>query len=84
MTKQPDLSYRDEGLFTCFVPNTAQGETAWNELAAKNDGVGKVLTIHANATIQQLKAAGYNVSKARKVSLDDISDGVLLAELCEC
>lgn len=82
MAKQSDLSYRDEGVFLCFVPNTAQGETAWNQIAAQNDGVGKVLSIHAKATIQQLKAAGYSVSKARKVSLDSILDDELLAELC--
>lgn len=84
MSKQSDLSYRDEGLFTCFVPNTAQGEAAWNQIASRNDGVGKVLSSHAKDTIHQLKAAGYSVSKARNVSLDDIADDELLAELCEC
>lgn len=76
-----DLVYLNQGLFTCFVPQSNVGETAWKEIAAVNAGVAKVFTIHAKQTIAQLRKAGYSVGKAPKVSLDDFSEDDLLVEL---
>ena len=61
-----DLTYRTEGFFMRFYPETKDGEQAWNEMAAQNDGVATVLAIHGPAVIGQLKAAGYSVAKAKK------------------
>lgn len=60
----PDLTYTDDGMFANFTPASKAGETAWNEMAKENGGTGKVLSIHAESTIAQLKAAGYTVEKA--------------------
>lgn len=62
-----DISYIDQGLFTAFVPNTKEGEQAWNELSAVTEGTGKVLTMQAKEFIYQLRKAGYTVAKAPKV-----------------
>jgi hypothetical protein len=60
----PDLTYRTEGMFTTFMPETSAGQNAWRVLAAKNEGSGNVLAIHAEDTIGQLRAAGYVVAEA--------------------
>lgn len=72
-----DLETHDEGLFTCFLPNTEAGRAAWRVLAA-DDGSGKVLTIHAESVIRQLRQAGYSVGR-RKPCAADLD--ALLAEL---
>lgn len=74
-----DLSYRDQGLFTSFLANTPAGENAWREIAAKNDGSGKVLSVHAADTIRQLRDAGYAVAEASAVVTGD--EDAILAEL---
>lgn len=66
-----DLTYHDNGLFTAFIPQTSSGENAWYQLAKATEGTGKVLSIHAKQTIQQLRAAGYGVTKAKPVKLSD-------------
>lgn len=60
-----DLEYTNHGLFTRFYPNTEAGENAWREMA-KESGVAAVLTMHAKPVINQLRKAGYTVSKASK------------------
>lgn len=69
-----DLSYIDQGLFTAFIPNTKEGEQAWNELASVTENTGKVLTVQAKQFVYQLRKAGYTVSKAKqsKLSEDDL------------
>lgn len=69
-----DFSYFDNGLFTLFIPNTKEGEIAWNEMSDITQGTGKVLTVQAKQFIYQLKKAGYTVGKGKKpaVSVDDI------------
>ena len=74
-----DLTYINQGLFTAFIPVSKAGETAWNEMAKQTEGTGKVLSVHANATIAQLKSAGYKVRKAAKQP--QIDADALLAEL---
>ena len=61
-----DLEYIDQGLFTAFIPVSKAGEVAFNQMAEYTDGTGKVLSIHKQGTIQQLRQAGYKVSKAKK------------------
>lgn len=63
-----DIEYIEQGLFTSFVPVSADGEKLWLELINQNSGSGKILTIHAKSVIEQIKKAGYNVGKARKIS----------------
>lgn len=78
----PDLTYRrSDDLFTLFLPNTPHGENAWRELAAQTDGTGKVLTIHVEETIRQLRAAGYSVSK--ESAAPSMDAGALVAALEE-
>lgn len=62
-----DLTYINQGLFCAFIPNTQAGETAWRELAEHTDGTGKVLMMHKQSTITQLRMAGYTVGKEQKV-----------------
>jgi len=61
----PDLQYKTYGMFTSFYPVTEQGKIAWNELACKTEGTGKVLCVITIETVRQLRAAGYIVHKAR-------------------
>lgn len=78
-----DLTYIDGGMFTTFVAETKAGEVAWNEAAKKLGGNFKIFTVHLKSTLQQLKQAGYKVSKAKKPSkkLNDIFEDELLANL---
>lgn len=71
-----DLETIDDGLFTSFFPNTQAGRAAWRVLAA-DDGSGKVLTIHAGSVIQQLRQAGYSVSRRKACAID--ADAMLAA-----
>lgn len=61
-----DLEYIDHGMFTSFLPTSKAGEVAFNQMAEYTDGTGKVLSIHKQSTIQQLRQAGYRVEKAKK------------------
>ena len=61
-----DIEYIDQGLFTVFVPVSKAGEVAFNQMAEYTDGTGKVLSIHKQSTILQLRQAGYKVGKAKK------------------
>ena len=69
-----DLTYTQDGMFTRFYPETKAGETAWRQAADQLGGVFAVLNPQAQGTIEQLRQAGYKVSKAKKVtgSIDDI------------
>ena len=69
-----DLKYKTSGIFTIFYPFTDAGETAWNDLAAQNEGACTIFTAHLKSTLQQLRAAGYTVKKTTKIydNLDDI------------
>jgi len=60
-----DLTYTTDDMFTRFYPETKAGEEAWRVIAEQTEGSGAVLTIHAKATIAQLRKAGYSVRKAR-------------------
>ena len=62
-----DIVYINQGLFTAFIPQTMAGEVVFNAMAADTHGTGKVLSVHAEAVIQQIKQAGYTVGKAPKV-----------------
>ena len=77
-TDTPDLEYIRSGMFIRFVPNTPAGEAAWRELAAQTGGTGAVFAWHHEATIRQIRAAGYSVRKAKP---SDIKINELLEEL---
>ena len=75
-----DITYINQGLFTAFIPQTKAGEDAFREICrVQGDHTGKVLTIHAKQTIQQLRKAGYKVEKApkQKPLTDDQLDSLL-------
>lgn len=77
-----DLEYIDHGLFTSFLPVSKAGEVAFNQMAAYTEGTGKVLSIHKQGTILQLRQAGYKVGKAKqqgKVTVEQADD--MLREL---
>lgn len=59
-----DLIYTQNGFFTRFVPNTKEGEEAYNEIY-RVTGDGAVRNDHLKATLKQLRNAGYKVSKAK-------------------
>jgi len=62
---KPDLTYRTSGLFTTFFAESKPGEDAWRTLAEQTNGTGKIFTIHLKSMLQQLRAAGYKVSKVK-------------------
>lgn len=63
-----DITYSNQGIFTAFLPETKAGEDAFRAICkAQGDHTGKVLSIHAKATIAQLRKAGYAVKKQGKV-----------------
>lgn len=74
--KTYDLEYTMQGMFTFFTPITDAGVSLWNELAAQTDGTGKVLTAHLDATLAQMRKAGYSVRKAAvvKMSKEHLND----------
>lgn len=55
-----DLEYIEGDMFTAFMPNTKAGESVWNTIAAQNDGVAKVLNMHADNVFRQIRKAGYS------------------------
>ena len=61
-----DVEYIDQGLFTAFLPVSKAGEVVFNQMATYTEGTGKVLSIHKQSTIQQLRQAGYKVGKAKQ------------------
>lgn len=77
-----DIEYIDHGMFTSFIPVSKAGEVAFNQMAAHTEGTGKVLSIHKQSTIQQLRQAGYKVGKVKqpgKVTAEQADD--MLREL---
>ena len=70
-----DLTYSDDGLFCTFYPETEDGKNAWNEAATLLGGNFRIYSQHKKATIEQLNAAGYSVTKAKKptITFDDIN-----------
>jgi len=67
-----DLTYSTSGLFTMFFPETPAGKDAWCEM--ESQGGTKIFTIHLPQVLQQLRAAGYSVVKAKpsKLTMDEI------------
>ena len=63
-----DLTYSEQGLFTAFFPVSKAGEDAWQEIAKQTGGTGKFYTVQLPAVKASLKAAGYIVKPAPKLS----------------
>ena len=77
MATKPDLTWSDQGLFTLFLPETKEGERAWEAIAAQTEGTGKVLSMHRASTIAQLRAAGFHVRKApphKPLTADELAE----------
>lgn len=70
-----DITYNNQGIFTAFLPETKAGEDAFRAICkAQGDHTGKVLSIHAKATIAQLRRAGYSVKKQGKIEEIDADE----------
>jgi hydroxymethylpyrimidine/phosphomethylpyrimidine kinase len=67
-----DLTYRKQGLFTAFIPETLAGEDAWRTIAEQTQGTGKVFTAQLPAVLAQLRKAGYTVQVAKKLTKEEI------------
>ena len=67
-----DLTYRKQGLFAAFIPETLAGETAWRTIAEQTQGTGKVFTAQLPAVLAQLRKAGYTVQVAKKLTKEEI------------
>jgi hypothetical protein len=79
-----DLTYCTKGNFASFMPRSPDGEDAWRKIAAKTEGTGNVYTPHLASTLQQLRAAGYSVHKAKASDLSKVNlDDALLADLLD-
>ena len=59
-----DLNYKQNGFFTWFLPNTKEGEEAYNEIH-KVTGDGFIRNDHLKSILKQLRDAGYKVTKAK-------------------
>lgn len=79
-----DLSYYEKNsMFTVFLPNTQSGVMLWNAMHAIEADV--VLTFHVPGVLQQIKDAGYTVSRMRKPKIGSIAEEeklLLDLELC--
>ena len=66
--KQPDFSYRINGMFALILPESRAGEAAMGELGELTNGTFKVLSSHVKALRSDLRRAGYSLVKrsARK------------------
>ena len=73
-----DLTYHNQGIFTLFIPESKAGEDAWRQIAQHTSGTGKILSIHLDSILSQLRLAGY---KVRKGSAPSSSIDSILAEL---
>lgn len=82
--QENDLSYYESGLFYTFLPNTKDGEEAYN-LMANTLGTSsvKIACNHLTSTLYQLRKAGYTVGKAKKLSttIEDVLNDPFLKEL---
>lgn len=78
---QSDITYIKDGLFTTFVSTSSAGDSLMSEMLAQNDGSPKVLTVHADSVIAQMRAKGYTVRKAKPATADEIA--ALYSELEE-
>lgn len=76
----PDLTYRTDGLFTSFYPETEAGHAAWLQIFNQTDHTGKVMAWQTEDTIRQLRKAGYSVRRAPPIEMDDDALLSLLAD----
>lgn len=77
--EKPDLTYTVRGFFTSFMPESKNGESAWNVIALANGGNATIYTSHLSQTLVDLRASGYCVRQAKKQQ--SIDSNALLAEL---
>ena len=69
-----DLTYRKQGPFTFFAPETLAGEAAWRAIAQQTQWTGKVLTAQLPAVLAQLRKAGFTVGIAKKMEKEEIDE----------
>ena len=72
--KNPDLTYRRDGMFTRFFAETEVGAVAWRQIAEQCEGVAAVFCWQEADTLRQLRAAGYVVRMAKtpEMTIDEI------------
>ncbi len=61
--KNPDFSYRIDGMFALILPESPAGEKAMPELMAMTDGTAKVFATQLQALKADLHRAGYTIRK---------------------
>jgi hypothetical protein len=64
-----DLSYRINGLFARFLPNTKAGEQAWKQMEVQHGAT--ILARDLKVVLHQIKTAGYTVAKEKKCKMTD-------------
>lgn len=84
MSNKPDLTYScTDGYWTRFMPVTDAGISAWEDMCnAMPDGVVAFAPNQVPSVLQQLRAAGFTVHKAKPskpMTADEID--AMLAEL---
>jgi len=76
-----DLSYLKQGLFTAFIPESPEGQSAWGAIAAQTEGTGKIFTAQLPAVLAQLRKAGHVVKQSEKKSPETLR--IEMAEIME-
>ena len=74
MTKQPDLTYTDNGVWVNFYPETDAGRAAWDVMLNHDQSTGTgatFLTIWKKEILSQLRRAGYSVHKVKSKKATD-------------
>jgi hypothetical protein len=67
-----DLIYTQNKFWTTFFGQSKEGKEAEQEIAKKMNGLPKILNIHLDSTLKQLKDAGLIVGKAKKPTQKDM------------
>ena len=78
--RTPDLEYDIKGFWTTFYPVTEAGHDAWMVIHEGTGGTDKILTMHLDSVLRQLRKAGYSVHKAKDPN-PNMTDEELLAAL---
>ena len=77
MSNKIDLTYLKGRVFTKFIPETPEGEEAWNEMCEQGECVVSVWNAQLPSVLRQIRKAGYVVRKAKPSTM---TDEELLAE----
>ncbi len=77
-----DFSYTHDGYWHRLLPNNAQAENVWREIAGHFEG-GVIPLSAWPGVYAQIRAAGYTIRKGTAPALSRVSDEDLMRELSE-